>query len=331
MPGRFTRFNPFSATRSRSDPLSQPLLDGSPVSQPSNTNRDIVFLHACNVNDLDLAKQCLKEQPNLVNIVDANKMTPLHIASDKGHLEIVKLLIENEASVNQVTNDGRTPIYIACLNYNIKTVQMLFNAGANVKPGTIEELDYERDAKKFKLTVQNYIEYLNQIKELGKGDLCSALKNDSDSGSFELSEKFIKQNPYLVDIRIDSHGITPLMFVSEKLSEKPGSEKHFEDMFSFLIANKANLKAVDKKGETVLFKACAKGNTNLVNKLLEHGAKFDEDSDKIKELLSSTTPEIKNLINKHLPKSTEPGSAPRLLPTENPLTLCPSPPSHTPS
>lgn len=112
---------PFGPKRSGSDPLKQPLLGGSPaiqtsntsspVSMPFNTNRDIVFLHACNENDLGLARKCLEEQPDLVNIVDG-KMTPLHIAYGKGHLEIVKLLIENKADVNKDA-DGITPIILA--------------------------------------------------------------------------------------------------------------------------------------------------------------------------------------------------------------------------
>ena len=116
-----------------------------------------------------------------------------------------------------------------------------------------------------------------------------------------------------MDIRIDSHGKTPLMLVSEKLSEKSGSKKHFEDMFDFLIANKADLNLVDHEGETVLFKACANNNANLVNKLLKHGAMSNEGRVNIQKLLSSASPEMKSLIDKHLPKSSEPGPDPKPL------------------
>jgi ankyrin repeat protein len=124
-------------------------------------------------DEIEAAKFLIKQHD--VNQADEEGKTLLHYACDNGNADLVKFLIEMKVDVNQVTNDGRSPIDIACLYYNIETVQMLFNAGTNVKPGTTEELDYERDAKKFKLTTQNYCDYLNQIKELGKDDLCLAL------------------------------------------------------------------------------------------------------------------------------------------------------------
>ena len=248
-------------------------------------------------------------------------LSALRIASKRGDIDTVKILVDAGARIDQVAKDGKTtPIDIACRNYNFEIVEMLFNAGAKIKGGTLDKLDFEKDRETFKLFKNNanpnkgqiYIDYINQIKELGKDHLCSALKKDSDLGSFYSSKKLIEQNPYLVDISIDPYGRTPLMFVSEKLS-KPGPKKHFEDMFEFLIANKADLNLVDHKGETALFKACKNGHADIVNKLLEHGAMSNEGSVNIEKLLSSASPEMISLIGKYLPKSSEPGPDPRPL------------------
>ena len=271
--------------------------------------------------DAPIVKKLIDKGARLDLITNYDGLSALHIASQRGNKDTVKILVGAGAKIDQVAKDGKTtPIDIACRNYNFEIVEMLFNAGAKVKGGTLDKLDFEKDQEKFKLFKNNakpnkgqiYIDYINQIKELGKGDLCLALKNDSDSGSFDSSKKLIEQNPYLVDISIDPYGRTPLMFVSEKLS-KPGPKKHFEDMFEFLIANKADLNLVDNKGETVLFKACANNNANLVNKLLKHGAMSNEGRVNIKKLLSSASPEMISLIGKYLPKSSEPGPDPRPL------------------
>jgi ankyrin repeat protein len=40
-------------------------------------------------------------------------MTPLHFAADRGHIEIVNILIANGADVNAVDEEGQTPLMIA--------------------------------------------------------------------------------------------------------------------------------------------------------------------------------------------------------------------------
>lgn len=47
------------------------------------------------------------------SLSDSEQMTPLHFAVDRGHFEIVKLLIQSGSNVNQVNSDGQTPLMIA--------------------------------------------------------------------------------------------------------------------------------------------------------------------------------------------------------------------------
>jgi len=51
--------------------------------------------------------------------------TPLLFASEKGHADIVKILLDHNANVDQPTNYGRTPLYIASQEGHVEVVRIL--------------------------------------------------------------------------------------------------------------------------------------------------------------------------------------------------------------
>ena len=73
-----------------------------------------------------------------VDKAKTNGATPLFIASDWGHGEIVKLLIKAGADVNKaLTTDGATPLFIACQKGHDKIVKLLLASGADASLPTI--------------------------------------------------------------------------------------------------------------------------------------------------------------------------------------------------
>jgi ankyrin repeat protein len=58
--------------------------------------------------------------------------TPLYIACEEGHDIIVEALLGQKADVNQAkTEDGSTPLFIACENHHTSCVQLLMHARAD--------------------------------------------------------------------------------------------------------------------------------------------------------------------------------------------------------
>jgi len=61
---------------------------------------------------------------------DSGKYSPLIAAIDKGHINIVKWLIENGADVNMPIYNNITPIYSAALNNEPEIIELLLKNGA---------------------------------------------------------------------------------------------------------------------------------------------------------------------------------------------------------
>ncbi len=77
--------------------------------------------------DLDLATQMVKKG------ADVNKTgwTPLHYAASNGHVEVIKLLLDNYAYIDAESPNGTTPLMMASLYGSVEAVKLLVEEGAD--------------------------------------------------------------------------------------------------------------------------------------------------------------------------------------------------------
>ncbi|MBO9493474.1 ankyrin repeat domain-containing protein [Thalassotalea sp. G20_0] len=80
--------------------------------------------------DIELVQLLINNEAK-VNLATVIGNTPLSFAVKKGHVEVVRLLIENGAAVNQATVKGATPLYFAAKLGNNKIVELLLANGAD--------------------------------------------------------------------------------------------------------------------------------------------------------------------------------------------------------
>jgi ankyrin repeat protein len=84
----------------------------------------------------DLARRLIVSHKENVNARSINKWTPLHAASQGGHVGAVRVLLDHGALMNARMHDDETPLDLASRNGHPKVVQLLLERRAALDPNT---------------------------------------------------------------------------------------------------------------------------------------------------------------------------------------------------
>lgn len=67
-----------------------------------------------------------------VNAFSNQNRTPLHLAAQNNHVELLELLLESSADLEQKDDLGCTPLHIACKKGSYDCMELLLHRGANI-------------------------------------------------------------------------------------------------------------------------------------------------------------------------------------------------------
>ena len=74
----------------------------------------------------------------IINCVNSDAFTPLHLASSEGHPHLIEILVQFGAQIDARNNNFRTPLHIACLRGHLTVIKALVTAGADINAKDID-------------------------------------------------------------------------------------------------------------------------------------------------------------------------------------------------
>ena len=106
--------------------IIQHISAGTDVNEVNNSNGQIALHYASTHNHLQIIKMLIDNNAN-INLKDKIGMTPLHLTALGGHREATKIIIDSGALLNLVNIYGETPLDVTLKNFEIDSQNVKLN------------------------------------------------------------------------------------------------------------------------------------------------------------------------------------------------------------
>jgi ankyrin repeat protein len=82
-------------------------------------------LCGCSEGSCRYSAYLLAQQGANLNALDDEGNTPVFVAAENGHVDIIGILVKHEADLNTAMSDGCTPVFLAAHNDYVDIVRVL--------------------------------------------------------------------------------------------------------------------------------------------------------------------------------------------------------------
>ncbi len=277
-------------------------------SKPDINHEDIkgnTLLHTLIKLDVSIEKiKSLLAAGAIINSRNHNNITPLHMAAEKGNLELVQLLHQSGADLSLASNYGFTALHFAAhkkqwhvVHWLIETTKMdpnlidnknrtpaLFAAKFNEPKELLWLLlrgaKLNGESQKVILSAAEYNEW-ESVETLMLHGISPLLQNENgnsvlhfaarkgNKSIFKLAHKLMKHTDFLNQKNKD--GGTPIL--------EAASYQQW-DLVNWMLRHKADMSVVDNNGQSVLSHAAQSCPIDKIKRYIKHGARVNDVSGK---------------------------------------------------
>src|SRR5262245_38513952 len=223
------------------------------------------FFDACTNGDADTVRELAGKNPELVRSINKQGWTGLHGAAQRGHREVVRLLLEHGADPNaREPGDHTYPLHWAAAQGQVEIVRALLDAGADVHGvGDDHALDVIGWATAFRSPGENWRDIVSLLVAHGaRHHIFSAIA----IGDPVAIRDVVYRDPKALERRASrfEEGRTALHYAM--------SQSRY-DILDLLIELGADLEAKDNNGRTALAVAMLRADREAMRRLHFAGAK----------------------------------------------------------
>lgn len=224
--------------------------------------------------------------------------SPIFFAAEFNHLDCLTYLVEQkQCDISMEDKFGLTPLHVACEKGNIEIIQYIIEHGGQMKLDKLGRSPIEVAAEK------GQVETLKYFATRDQSILAGSNANGRNLLHIAASTGFVEEIQYLATIngldvnKIDNYGMAPLHYaaenadhvVIESLYNVPGIQKEIKTPdgntpihIASLYSNKNALTGIispnpdlndirNNASETALHLACSSGNLEIVEYLVDSG------------------------------------------------------------
>lgn len=226
------------------------------------------FHKACEVGSFEEVKALFAQG---VDIFARNYLgyTALHYASRNKDTRILEFLLRKKGKIDDLSNEGKTPLHCACEESLLEVMKVLVEKGAHVHAITTTKLTAlhfvaggQHDAPDVEKAINFLVNKKCNVNSLDK-DKRTPLHVACKRGSIRAVRALLERGAHIN--AVTSEGNTPLLMAIDRGGEI-GAEIAIE-----LLKRGADVHIANKSGIFALGRATRLGDTRLVRKLIHEG------------------------------------------------------------
>ncbi|XP_054166727.1 ankyrin repeat domain-containing protein 17-like isoform X2 [Oppia nitens] len=239
---------------------------GASINTHSNEFKESALTLACYKGHLEMVRFLLEAGADQEHKTD-EMHTALMEASMDGHVEVARLLLDSGAQVNMPADSFESPLTLAACGGHVELAMLLLERGAN-----IEEVNDEGYTPLMEAAREGHEEMVALL--LSQGADINAQTEETQETALTLAccGGFIDVADFLIKAGadIEAGANTPLMEAAQ--------EGHL-DLVRHLINSGANVNATTSSGDTALMYASENGHTDVAELLLQAGAHLEHEAE----------------------------------------------------